>query len=440
MMVGRSLICGLSVLLIASTLHAQSPNWSVPCEALNQADTVFTGVAGAPIRRVVTRPGSESSEMTLTPIFVEREYLGTTTATMYVSPRAIEGYAAPGRRYLIYGVSYWPPDIVEASPGYGIKEIDAAEQDGDFTFLETMPWLTIGGTITGVVEYRTDSTTASPRIPLKEIPVQILSDQYAIEARTGPEGRFTVPVPGGFYRVSARLPADLRAGESRVLVRDGGCGAVSIRASRRYSGRVAGMLRGANGAPLPETTVDLIPIDAPSDNVRYLNGQRSVRSGLGGEFEFSDVPSGAYYLGVSLYLAPNPNGPAYPRTYYPGSAEPDGARRIVVREDQPIEGIDFSVPPTLRKGQLEVVVDTPYAGQLTLCFEELEDQIGRWTTESVQAGVVVRKPVVEMQRYRVHAHLKFADGHLESLPFTFVATNGKTVVRLRPDAPRTFHP
>ena len=51
-----------------------------------------------------------------------------------------------------------------------------------------------------------------------------------------------------------------------------------------------------------------------------------------------------------------------------------------------------------------------------------------------------RRPVVDGQRYQVHAHLEFPGGHFESEPYVFTATTGTTIVTLRPDSPRTLHP
>lgn len=100
---------------------------------------------------------------------------------------------------------------------------------------------------------------------------------------------------------------------------------------------------------------------------------------------------------------------------------------------------DFSIPMLLSKGELEVIVDSDYAGELKLCFIQLEDIFSRWSSYNAQRGIPLRVPVVDGQRYQVHAHLTFPGGHLESEPLVFTASTEKTVLRLRPDAPRTLH-
>jgi hypothetical protein len=144
-------------------------------------------------------------------------------------------------------------------------------------------------------------------------------------------------------------------------------------------------------------------------------------------------------LGVSLYNAPNPTGPSYPRTYYPGTTDRGSALPVIVEHRRPSEGFDFSIATTLPKGELEYVVEADQAGELRFCFVQLEDLFSRWISHTVVRGVVYKRAVVDGQRYQVHVHLVFPGGHLESEPFVFTATTGKTVVTLRADAPRELH-
>jgi len=79
---------------------------------------------------------------------VEHAYLGVTTPIMYITPLGVETYARPGRKYLVYGRSYNPPDIVMASPAVNMKEIDEKAAD-DLAFLEALTPGSTGGTISG---------------------------------------------------------------------------------------------------------------------------------------------------------------------------------------------------------------------------------------------------------------------------------------------------
>jgi hypothetical protein len=177
----------------------------------------------------------------------------------------------------------------------------------------------------------------------------------------------------------------------------------------------------------------------PEPRTGQITGTSSVWTNENGEFEFTGRAPGRYYLGVSLYNAPNPNGPSYPRTYYPGTTDRAAAIPVIVELGRPSGLLDLYVPPVLPKGKLEYVVETPRSGTLKFCFIQLEDLFSRWSSHEVQPGVTYRSAVVDGQRYQVHVHLEFPGGHLESEPFVFTATTGKTTVTLRPDAPRDLH-
>jgi hypothetical protein len=380
--------------------------------------------------------------MTLTPIAVERTYVGVTTSVMYLTPLGIEAYATPGERYLVYGRNYRPPDIVMASPGIGAKAIAAAGPD--LAFLDALVPGHKGGTITGLVQFKDVTYDRQTRAvsPLDGIVVRIFNDEHSIETVTGADGGFHVSVPAGQYELAPQLPDDLVVWDStsriRATVGDAGCRVITI--DTLFNGRVRGILRGPDGRPLTSTSVDLMPIDIePEPTTGQIKGTGSVSTNEKGEFEFAGRPAGRYYLGVSLYNAPNPNGPSYPRTYYPGTTDRNSAVPVVVGRGVASDGLDFSIPMILPKGDLEVIIETEYAGKLTLCYLQLDDLFARRSSHTPPIGVPHRLRVVDGQRYEVHVHLEFPGGHLESEPFVFTATTGRTVVKLRPDSPRTLH-
>jgi hypothetical protein len=142
---------------------------------------------------------------------------------------------------------------------------------------------------------------------------------------------------------------------------------------------------------------------------------------------------------VSLWDSPNPHGPSYPRTYYPGTAERESAVPIVVERGRPSGGFDLLIPSILAKGELEAVVESARSGRLQFCLIPLENLFKKFSRWPATPGVPVRWPVVEGQRYEVHAHLEFPGGHLESEPVIVSATTGKTVLELQLDAPRELH-
>jgi hypothetical protein len=437
----RAPAIGLAALLLPSMAAGQS---DAPCESYSQSGAVFVGTAGAVVKRIVQLSDHPPIEMKLTPVEVEQAYLGVTTPVMYITPLGVETYATPGRKYLVFGRSYHPPDIVMASPNVNMKEIEKAA--ADLAWLESLTPGSTEGVITGTIEQKErvyGSSTAKLQGPIANVTVRIFNNTYAVDAITDTQGRFIASgLPAGAYELTPQLPEGLVVLDSTArisaLLRDRGCASVKIEAV--FNGLVRGVLRAPDGRPLPTTLVDLMPMDVqPEPHTGQIMGTGSVITNDKGEFEFTGRPPGRYYLGVSLYNAPNPQGPSYPRTYYPGTTDRTAAVPVIIQQGRASQTFDFSVPMILPKGELVYIVETAYGGALKFCFIELEDLFSRWTSYDVRRGVKYRLPVADGQRYQIHVHLNFPGGHLESEPFVFTATTGETVVTLRPDAPRDLH-
>jgi hypothetical protein len=207
----------------------------------------------------------------------------------------------------------------------------------------------------------------------------------------------------------------------------------------RFNGRVNGTLRGPNGDPLPFTSVNLVPADDERDPRTGVADSSSVATDGNGQFEFTGRTPGRYLLGVGLLNGPNPAGLSYPRTYYPGTVDPAQAEPVVVEAGSSDKRHDFVVPYELHKGELEVTTEQSRPGRLKLCVVPLERAVRSWSSYDVQPDVPFRVPVVEGERYEVHAHLEYRGGHLESEHHELTATTGKTAVRLRPSVAQELH-
>jgi hypothetical protein len=346
-------------LLLASAADAQRTRTpigqQVPCESYSDSAAVFIAVAGAPVDRWVQLPDHPRLQMTLTPMTVERAYVGVKTPVMYLVPLGNDHRPTPGRRYLVYGRHYHAPDIVMASPPSSAKEIAAAA--ADLAFLETLVPGATGGTISGVVRLKDRTYDGNTRdvTPLDRVVVRIFTEKYATEAVTDIDGHFSVTVPAGNYELKPDLPEDVvtwdSTSEIHTIVADSGCSVVTI--DTQFNGRVRGVLRGPDGRPLSGTSVDLVPMDIAKDReTGHVKGMGSVSTNAKGEFEFAGRPPGRYYLGVGLYSGPNANGPSYPRTYYPGTTDEQSAIPVIVERGRVTEGYDFSIPMLLEHGEV----------------------------------------------------------------------------------------
>lgn len=444
-MLARRVVATLGVTLgVSPVVYAQIDDRQLPCEAFSQSAAVFVGVAGRQVVRVVEVPNQPPFELKVTPVVVERAYLSVTNAIMWVTPLSIDEPARTGQKYLVYGREYSAPGIVMASPGIGAKEIETAAVD--LAFLEALPPDAVGGTIFGIVQEKEKTYAGGMRIrrPLDGIKVEIIGATVRTEVVTDAHGRFVAAgLPTGHYELIPRLPHELITWDSTskitLAVRDGGCATKTIDAV--VNGTVRGVLLGPDGHALTSASVDVVPMDNKPDRVSgQISGMGSVWTNDRGEFEFAGLPAGRYYLGVSLYNAPNPFGRSHPRTYYPGTTDRDGAVPVVVEHGATSASFNFSIPYILSKGEVAVLVDTgDVIGETTRCFVQLDDLVSRRSIYDMKPGVAMVMPVVEGSRYHLHAHLKNSAGHLESEPYEFTATTGRETVSLRPDSPRTLH-
>jgi hypothetical protein len=98
----------------------------------------------------------------------------------------------------------------------------------------------------------------------------------------------------------------------------------------------------------------------------------------GGEYRFSGLPEGSYYLAVSgqpwyagrYRFSPGIGGVAYAPQFFPGVADPKAAAPLLLKAGQEVAA-GFSLVPTVG-GTLEVVVPGPGTARLSLVREWLD--------------------------------------------------------------------
>jgi len=163
-----------------------------------------------------------------------------------------------------------------------------------------------------------------------------------VEAVTKNDGSFVVTgLPAGTLEIEPSLPDHLTIGGRFSLKRElmeGGCAPLYLQAV--LNGRLRGTLSGERGIPLKRGEVNLIAIDPRrADTIR---GRFEARTNDYGEFEFSGVPPGDYWLGVNL-LPPSNIESTRPPTYFPGTTDRDAAVPISVGQGTEQDGLSFSV-------------------------------------------------------------------------------------------------
>lgn len=220
-------VAALAVILVVSPgTYGQIDDRQLPCEAFSQSAAVFVGVAGAPVLRRIEVPNQPPFDLKVTPIVVERAYIGVTSATAWVTPLSVDESFEPGRKYLVWGREYSHPDILMASPGIGAKDIETAAND--LAFLDAMPPGVTGGAIFGVLQEKERTYTGATRIhrPLAGVTIEIVAKNFRTEAVTDVHGRFMAAgLPAARYELIPRLPPELITWDSTsritVVLRDG---------------------------------------------------------------------------------------------------------------------------------------------------------------------------------------------------------------------------
>jgi hypothetical protein len=112
---GRLLPFAGSALLVSCAVFAEQTRTPIeqqlPCESYSESAAVFTGVAGAPVKRWVQLPDHPPLQMTLTPMAVERAFVGVETPVMYLLPLGSDRRPTAGQTYLVYGRGYHPRSL-----------------------------------------------------------------------------------------------------------------------------------------------------------------------------------------------------------------------------------------------------------------------------------------------------------------------------------------
>jgi hypothetical protein len=319
------------LLVVANTSYAcQCMSGESPCAAFGKASAVFVGtVTGV---KVSTRSRDDArKEIDWTPktvkFSVEQSFLGVEGAEVDVATGMGGGDCGygfvTGQRYLVYAYRSTHDDRLMTSICTNTKPYEKANQD--LQFLGKLRSLAQGVTIFGEVTRQLQSVKLgdSKTIgPIADIALQVEGEGERREIRTDEQGRYRLSgLAPGKYEVTILLPDELTTYQPKheVTIADRGCASVAYYVAD--NGRIGGRVFDAEGQPAGKVLVTLIEADGQDIGRDY---SRMERADDEGRYSITAVPPGRYLLAVNLMRYPEPNDPtnAYPRTYYPGVAEP----------------------------------------------------------------------------------------------------------------------
>ncbi|HZT75052.1 MAG TPA: carboxypeptidase-like regulatory domain-containing protein [Vicinamibacterales bacterium] len=116
-------------------------------------------------------------------------------------------------------------------------------------------------------------------------------------------------------------------------------------------GSVSGFVFDERGDPIQGATVQVLRVRFERGRRRLVPADTARRTDDRGYYRIFDVEPGQYLVsasvGAMMMFAGAPTDlPGYATTYFPGSAEPRGARLVDVATSQDVTAIDFSLTPT----------------------------------------------------------------------------------------------
>jgi hypothetical protein len=164
-------------------------------------------------------------------------------------------------------------------------------------------------------------------------------------ASSDANGRYEFePLPPGEYKITVGTVGSYQPDDSGAPVSSGACWDVTL--SRSPHARLAGVVRHADGSPVPD--VDVVIMSA--DNSWYMTDRADAR----GHFRFDSMDPGEYVVAINLPGAPpwpdgGGGGPGVaPKTesmYFGGATNRSGALVITLAADEKRDDLDFIAPP-----------------------------------------------------------------------------------------------
>jgi hypothetical protein len=177
-----------------------------------------------------------------------------------------------------------------------------------------------------------------PDDPLPDVALRLRSKDDRFTTSTGPNGVYSFyDVHEGEYIFSANLPPRMQltqktlpAGLPPFKIPNGACYEYNVDALP--TGHIHGSVLGPDGKPLRLASVELYRAGQYGDRKPGLWGFQSFK----GYFDFDHIGPGEYILVYNRINRHDPNSP-YPRTFYPGTPNPQNAGHISIKEGQQLK-------------------------------------------------------------------------------------------------------
>lgn len=388
--------------VLACSCKAERP----VCEALGGNDVVFVGkVVGGKQTTVINEGVTENWTVGEIHFQVEEGFLGVKKGSQ-ITIRSGKGGGDCGywfkseETYLVYGYG-------NSTNGFSTnictrtRHISRADEDLDL--LRKLVSKKSGANLLGIIreeagldDYNFQNTKPSKSINILLQPVSKNGKVY--KAKTDADGKFEVTgLLAGEYKLIPLLAKNKVLNRwSQTKIESNGFGCLTQWAVIENKNELKGSVINAEGNPVADAYTVLISADSDfSVTPKSKIPTDSVDSDKNGNFTYTSIPAGRYFLAVNYTYPPDNEGADYPTTFYPKGNIPLQAKPIIIGESSKISGIVFQLPPKVKqikiKGKLiwsngepignfwgVSLVDINYGGTCSNCWGKITNNKGEF--------------------------------------------------------------
>jgi hypothetical protein len=366
----------LSILFVLTVQQASACSCSrsdSPCSEAGESKAVFVGkVVGSKEQKTVPDRDEKTYEPTgTTTTFdvgeiyfeIQEAFTGVKKGTRVTIHSGMGGgdcgyWFKRGETYLIYAYGNTEKEL-----GTSIcsRTRPIADADEDLPVLRDLARAKARATVTGVIQEEAGlgnygMNNQSAPLAGVELNLSPLSGKGRIfKAKTDFEGKYEIKgVPAGKYKINIPLPKNTKFVErSKLEVETTGFGCVSQWATIENKNSITGKVIDEMGEPVKEAYIELISADNDF-NVRPAKNISSESADLDekGNFAFTNIPVGRYFLAVNYTYFPNNKEWVYPTFFYPNGKTPFEATPIVIGRAENVKNIVFQLPPKIKQREI----------------------------------------------------------------------------------------